>query len=37
MIAIEARVRQAMRDLIGDPDGIPDEPPNRKDTPADAE
>ena len=31
MIAIEARLRQTMLDLIGDPDGIPDEPPSRKD------
>ena len=37
MIAIEARLRQTMLDLIGDPDGIPDEPPSRKDTTADSE
>ena len=37
MIVIEARLRQTMLDLIGDPDGIPDEPPSRKDTTADSE
>ena len=37
MIAIEARLRQTMLDLIGDPDGIPDEAPSRKDTTADSE
>ena len=40
MIAIKDRLRRSMVapiDLIGDPDGIPAEPPSRNDTTADVD